>query len=151
MKTAYQEKCDNGHLQHYAVVYRVADAGNNGSPTVRFFIDHEECETLTLPAPMVDFPACFNDSMAFAVGNNLNDHPMQGWFDEVRYTARALAPAEFLKLRRPHKGLGFVSVGKRKRYYEDNQEDAWLMVCEHMPEVDPDFQEEPWPAAEAHE
>ena len=50
-----------------------------------------------------------------------------------------------------YKGLGFVSVGKRKRYYEDNQEDAWLMVCEHMPEVDPDFQEEPWPAAEACE
>ena len=50
-----------------------------------------------------------------------------------------------------YKGLGFVSVGKRKRYYEDNQEDAWLMVCENMPEVDPDFQEDPWPAAEARE
>ncbi len=37
--------------------------------------------------------------------------------------------------------LGFVKVGKRKRYYEDNGEDAWLMVCEHMPEVDPDFEE----------
>ncbi len=38
--------------------------------------------------------------------------------------------------------LGFISVGKRKRYYEDNGEDAFLMVCEHMPEVDPDFEEE---------
>ena len=47
-----------------------------------------------------------------------------------------------------YRSLGFVSVGKRKRYYEDNQEDAWLMVCEHMPEVDPDFEEEPWPAAD---
>lgn len=100
MKTAYQEKCDNGHLQHYAVVYRVADADNNGSPTVRFFIDHEECETLTLPAPMVDFPVCFKDGMAFSVGGNLNDHPMQGWFDEIRYTARALPPSEFLFLKR---------------------------------------------------
>ena len=42
-----------------------------------------------------------------------------------------------------YKSLGFVSVGKRKRYYEDNQEDAFLMVCEHMPEVDEDFEEEP--------
>ena len=50
-----------------------------------------------------------------------------------------------------YKGLGFVSVGKRKRYYEDNQEDAYLMVCEHMPEVEADFQEEPWPAAEGRE
>ena len=50
-----------------------------------------------------------------------------------------------------YKGLGFVSVGKRKRYYEDNGEDAYLMVCEHMPEVEEDFTEEPWPAAEERE
>lgn len=37
--------------------------------------------------------------------------------------------------------LGFVSVGKRKRYYEDNGEDALLMVCEHLPEADPDFED----------
>ena len=42
-----------------------------------------------------------------------------------------------------YKSLGFVSVGKRKRYYEDNQEDAFLMVCEHMPDVEGDFTEEP--------
>ena len=40
--------------------------------------------------------------------------------------------------------LGFVSVGKRKRYYEDNNEDAFLMVCEHLPEADPEYSEEPW-------
>ena len=51
-----------------------------------------------------------------------------------------------------YRSLGFVSVGKRKRYYEDNGEDAFLMVCEHMPEVEEDFREEPWPAAaEGHE
>ena len=50
-----------------------------------------------------------------------------------------------------YRSLGFVSVGKRKRYYEDNQEDAFLMVCEHMPEVQDDFSEEPWPAAEETE
>ena len=47
-----------------------------------------------------------------------------------------------------YRSLGFVSVGKRKRYYEDNQEDAFLMVCEHMPEAEADFSEEPHPAAE---
>ena len=40
-----------------------------------------------------------------------------------------------------YKSLGYVSVGVRKRYYEDNGEDALLMVCEHMPEADPDFSE----------
>ena len=43
-----------------------------------------------------------------------------------------------------YKSLGFISVGKRKRYYEDNNEDAFLMVCEHMPDADPDYHEEPW-------
>ena len=40
-----------------------------------------------------------------------------------------------------YKSLGYVSVGVRKRYYEDNGEDALLMVREHMPEADPDFTE----------
>lgn len=37
--------------------------------------------------------------------------------------------------------LGFQPVGWRKKYYEDNQEDALLMVCQAMPPVDPDFEE----------
>ena len=43
-----------------------------------------------------------------------------------------------------YRSLGFISVGKRKRYYEDNNEDAFLMVCDRMPEADPDYEEEPW-------
>ena len=50
-----------------------------------------------------------------------------------------------------YKSLGFISVGKRKRYYEDNNEDAFLMVCEHMPEADPDYSEEPWIEKEEEE
>ncbi len=49
-----------------------------------------------------------------------------------------------------YRSLGFISVGKRKRYYEDNQEDAFLMVCEHMPEAEADFSEEPHPASGSH-
>lgn len=37
--------------------------------------------------------------------------------------------------------LGFIKLGVRKRYYEDNGEDALIMVCDHMPEVDPNFVE----------
>ena len=40
-----------------------------------------------------------------------------------------------------YKGLGFIELGVRKRYYEDNGEDALIMVCDHMPEADPDFEE----------
>ena len=37
---------------------------------------------------------------------------------------------------------GFEKVGVRKRYYEDNGEDAFIFVCQHMPPADPDFEEE---------
>ena len=40
-----------------------------------------------------------------------------------------------------YKKLGFVELGVRKRYYEDNGEDALLMLCEHMPPVQEDFEE----------
>ena len=49
-----------------------------------------------------------------------------------------------LKAQKLYGSLGFVSVGKRKRYYEDNNEDAYLMVCEHLPDADPEYEEEPW-------
>ena len=48
------------------------------------------------------------------------------------------------RARNLYESLGFLSVGKRKRYYEDNNEDAYLMVCERMPEADPDYTEDPW-------
>lgn len=37
--------------------------------------------------------------------------------------------------------LGFQPVGVRKRYYEDNREDALLMVCQALPPADPNFTE----------
>lgn len=40
-----------------------------------------------------------------------------------------------------YKGLGFVYVGLRKRYYEDNGEDAFIFCCDHLPPADPDFEE----------
>ena len=49
-----------------------------------------------------------------------------------------------LRAQNLYKSLGFISVGRRKRYYEDNNEDAFLMVCDRMPEADPDYTEEPW-------
>lgn len=40
-----------------------------------------------------------------------------------------------------YKSLGFIAVGRRKRYYEDNGEDALIMVCDRLPPPDPDFVE----------
>ena len=41
-----------------------------------------------------------------------------------------------------YRSLGFVKVGIRAKYYEDNQEDALLMVCDRLPEAEEDFTEE---------
>lgn len=40
-----------------------------------------------------------------------------------------------------YRSLGFLKVGVRKKYYEDNREDALLMLCADMPKADPDFEE----------
>ena len=40
-----------------------------------------------------------------------------------------------------YKSLGFEYVGVRKRYYEDNGEDALLFCCQRLPDTDPDFEE----------
>ena len=42
---------------------------------------------------------------------------------------------------RLYASLGFVSVSTRKNYYEEDHEDAWLMVCDSLPDADPDFEE----------
>jgi len=46
-----------------------------------------------------------------------------------------------LRAQNLYESLGFVRLGVRKRYYEDNGEDAFIMVCDHMPPADPDFEE----------
>ncbi len=40
-----------------------------------------------------------------------------------------------------YRSAGFEYVGVRKRYYEDNGEDAFLFCCQHMPSPEPDFEE----------
>ena len=37
--------------------------------------------------------------------------------------------------------LGFIQVGVRKRYYEDNGEDALFLVCDRLPPAQEDFEE----------
>jgi ribosomal-protein-alanine N-acetyltransferase len=37
-----------------------------------------------------------------------------------------------------YRKLGFLNVGFRKRYYEDNGEDALIMACENLPEPNPE-------------
>ena len=101
MGDEYKARCKDGRMHHYAVVYRVSDPGNDGGPAVRIYIDGIDVKAINLSYPIIDFGTYFQ-SISFSLGaQEMNNHPMQGWFDEVRYTARALSPSEFLKLRAP--------------------------------------------------
>ena len=40
-----------------------------------------------------------------------------------------------------YRSLGFFEMGVRKRYYEDNGEDALLMLCQDMPAAEEGFAE----------
>lgn len=40
-----------------------------------------------------------------------------------------------------YQSLGFIQVGVRKKYYEDNGEDALFMVCDRLPPAQEDFEE----------
>jgi len=41
-----------------------------------------------------------------------------------------------------YSSLGFIRVGVRRGYYQDNREDALLMVCDNLPPAQEDFAEE---------
>lgn len=41
-----------------------------------------------------------------------------------------------------YRSLGFIKVTVRKKYYNDNGEDALLMVCDKLPEAEIDFSED---------
>ena len=45
------------------------------------------------------------------------------------------------KAKKLYQSQGFEYVGVRKRYYEDNGEDALIYCCQHMPPADPEFSE----------
>ena len=67
----------------------------------------------------------------------------------MQYIANLGAACATLEVRRSnataqglYRSMGFVELGVRKRYYDDNGEDALLLVCEHMPPVDADFRED---------
>ena len=47
-----------------------------------------------------------------------------------------------LRARHVYESLGFFRVGRRKKYYSDNGEDALLLLCDHLPDADPEFEEE---------
>lgn len=58
----------------------------------------------------------------------------------VSYTTLEVRQSNLLA-QKMYKSMNFFHVHTRKKYYEDNGEDAYLMVCDKMPEADSNFTE----------
>lgn len=119
------------------------------NPVARYLVAERDGQILGYAGAWVVLDECHITNIAVAesergqgIGKKLLNALMQyvsnlgaGWADlEVRVSN--------LRAQKLYQGAGFVSVGKRKKYYEDNGEDAFLMVCTQMPDADPDFEEE---------
>ena len=86
--------------------------------------------------------AVFKDERGQGIGRALT----QGLLQYLSNLGAAYATLEVRKsnevAQNLYKSLGFIKLGVRKRYYEYNGEDALIMVCDHLPDADPDFEEE---------
>ena len=85
--------------------------------------------------------AVAEDARGQGVGRKLTEELMQYLSNLGAAYATLEVRVSNLRAQNLYKSLGFVTVGKRKRYYEDNGEDALLMVCTQMPPVNPEFEE----------
>ena len=120
------------------------------NPVARYLVADREGTILGYAGAWVVMDECHITNIVVAEqarGKGLGKRLLSGLMAYASNLGAAWADLEVrvsnLPAQRLYAGAGFVSIGKRKKYYEDNGEDAFLMVCENMPPVDPDFQEEP--------
>ena len=81
------------------------------------------------------------DQRGFGFGRLLTEGLMQYLSNLGAAYATLEVRVSNVRAQKLYSSIGFITLGKRKRYYEDNGEDALLMVCDHMPEVEPDFED----------
>lgn len=119
------------------------------NPAARYLVAEKDGRIIGYAGAWVILDECHITNIAVAEGERGRGTGRKLTEALMRYVSNLGAAYATLEVRvsnvraqHLYASLGFVSVGKRKRYYEDNGEDAFLMVCEHMPEVDPDFEEE---------
>ena len=120
------------------------------NPVARYLVAERDGEILGYAGAWVVLDECHITNVAVREsdrGQGIGKMLLRALMQYVSNLGAAWADLEVrvsnTRAQRLYAGEGFVSVGKRKRYYEDNGEDALLMVCEHMPDADPGFEEEP--------
>lgn len=114
--------------------YLVADVGGNVVGYAGAWIILDEAHITNI--------AVRRDARGRGIGRRLMEGILQ-------YAANLGARVMTLEVRKSnliaqslYKSLGFHTASVRKKYYEDNGEDALLMVCIDLPEADPAFTEQ---------
>lgn len=125
------------------------------NPVARYLVADRAGEILGYAGAWVVMDECHITNIAVAEaaqGQGVGRRLMEALMQYVSNLGAAWADLEVrvsnLRAQHLYASVGFISIGKRKRYYEDNGEDAFLMVCEQMPPVEEDFAEEPVEPAE---
>lgn len=120
------------------------------NPVARYLVAERDGRILGYAGAWVVLDECHITNVAVeetARGQGIGKKLVQALMQYVSNLGAAWADLEVrvsnTRAQHVYAQAGFRSVGKRKKYYEDNGEDAFLMVCEEMPDVDPDFEEEP--------
>ena len=85
-------------------------------------------------------PSCFLPAEAEGEGNVRFVYVEELPLPQVQYMTLEVRRSN-VRAQTLYQSLGFEYVGVRKRYYEDNGEDAFLYCCQRMPAPDPDFEE----------
>lgn len=78
-----------GEWHHYAIVY------DDEKLTSTFYIDGVIRGLVEYKEPLMA-DSMLRSSRNLQIGYGANNHPFQGWFDEIRMVRRALDPSEFL-------------------------------------------------------
>lgn len=118
------------------------------NPAARYFVAEKDGQVIGFAGSWIIIDEAEITNVAIHSDQRGHGYGRQLMTFAMKYLANLGAAYVTLEVRKSnetaqnlYKSLGFFKVGVRKKYYEDNGEDALLMLCDHMPPVDPDFEE----------
>ena len=118
------------------------------NPAARYFVAEREGRVIGFIGTWIIIDESEITNFAILSGERGRGYGRQLITEALQYLSNLGASYTTLEVRKSnetaqnlYKSLGFFKVGVRKKYYEDNGEDALLMLCDHLPPADPDFEE----------
>lgn len=119
------------------------------NPCARYLVVEAQGEIIAYAGAWLVLDECHITNIAVKSGHRGQGYGRLVTQALIQYASNLGASYATLEVRRSnltaqslYKSLGFLPVGCRKRYYEDNGEDALLMAYTALPPAQADFTEE---------